>query len=140
MKRRLEPGLLGALSFPEPEVLLTLSDEVWFSRVVARMVPVLGIGASLSKVAGLVSGFDWSCRRLTGPVELDSEPVAAVAAVAAVLGLVLPLGPVGPEPPVIALASQPAVFSIPVCPWDLQSVSHSFPIARKSPRISFLQM
>ena len=137
MKRRLEPGLLGASSFPEPEVLLTFSDEVWFSRVVARMVPVLGIGASLSKVSGLVSGFDWSCRRLTGPVEPGSEPVAAVAAV---LGLVLPLGPVGPEPPVIALASQPAAFSIPVCPWDLQSVSHSFPIARKSPRISFLQM
>ena len=137
MKRRLEPGLLGASSFPEPEVLLTFSDEVWFSRVATRMVPVLGIGASLSKVSGLVSGFDWSCQRLTGPVELDSEPVAVVAAV---LGLVLPLGPVGPEPPVIALASQPAVFSIPVCPWDLQSVSHSFPIARKSPRISFLQM
>ena len=137
MKRRLEPGLLGALSFPEPEVLLTLSDEVWFSRVVARMVPVLGIGASSSKVAGLVSVFDWSCRRLTGPVEPGSELVVVVAAV---LGPVLPLDPVGPEPLVIALASQPAVFSIPVCPWDLQSVSHSFPIARKSPRISFLQM
>ena len=137
MKRRLEPGLLGALSFPEPEVLLTLSDEVWFSRVVARMVPVLGIGASLSKVAGLVSGFDWSCRRLTGPVEPGSGLVAVAVAV---LVPELPLGLVGPEPPVMALASQLAVFSIPVCPWDLQSVSHSFPIARKSPRISFLQM
>ena len=137
MKRRLEPGLLGALSFPEPEVLLTLSDEVWFSRVVDRMVPVLGIGASLSKVAGLVSGFDWSGRRLTGPVEPGSGLVAVAVAV---LVPELLLGLVGPEPPVMALASQPAVFSIPVCPWDLQSVSHSFPIARKSPRISFLQM
>ena len=137
MKRRLEPGLLGALSFPEPEVLLTLSDEVWFSRVVDRRVPVLGIGASLLTVAGLVSGFDWSCRRLTGLVGPGSELVVAVAAV---LGPVLPLGPVGPEPPVVALASQPAAFSIPVCPWDLQSVSHSFPIAKKSPRISFLEM
>ena len=137
MKRRLEPGLLGALSFPEPEVLLTLSDEVWFSRVVDRMVPVLGIGASLSKVAGLVSGFDWSCRRLTGPVEPGSGLVAVAVAV---LVPELLLGLVGPEPPVMALASQLAVFSIPVCPWDLQSVSHSFPIARKSPRISFLQM
>ena len=135
MKRRLEPGLLGASSFPEPEVLLKLSDEVWFSRVVARMVPVLGIGASLSKVAGLVSGFDWSCRRLPGPVEPGSGLVAVAVAV---LVPELPLGLVGPEPPVMALASQLAVFSIPVCPWDLQSVSHSFPIARKSPRIFFL--
>ena len=137
MKRRLEPGLLGALSFPEPEVLLTLSDEVWFSRVVDRMVPVLGIGASLLKVAGLVSGFDWSCRRLTGPVEPGSGLVAVAVAV---LVPELLLGLVGPEPPVMAPASQLAVFSIPVCPWDLQSVSHFFPIARKSPRISFLQM
>ena len=92
MKRRLEPGLLGALSFPEPEVLLTLSDWVWFSRVVDRMVPVLGIGASLSKVAGLVSGFDWSCRRLTGPVEPGSGLVAVAVLVPELL-----LGLVGPE-------------------------------------------
>ena len=101
------------------------------------MVPVPGIGASLSKVADLVSGFDWSCRRLTEPVEPGSGLVAVAVAV---LVPELLLGLVGPEPPVMALASQPAVFSIPVCPWDLQSVSHSFPIARKSPRISFLQM
>ena len=118
-------------------MLLELSDEVWLSRVVARMVPVLGIGASLSKVSGLVSGFDWSCRRLTGPVEPGSELVVVVGVV---LGPVLLPGPVGPEPPVVALASQPAAFSIPVCPWDLPSVTHSFPIARRSPRIFFLQM
>ena len=137
MKRRLEPGLLGALSFPEPEVLLELSGEVWSSRVAVQTVPVLGIEASSSRVAGLVFVFDWSCRRLTGLVGPGSELVVVVAAV---LGPVLPLGPVGPEPPVVALASQPAAFSILVCPWDLQSVSHSFPIAKKSPRIFFLQM
>ena len=135
MKRRLEPGLLGALSFPEPEVLRLLSGEVWSSRVAVRMGPVLGIEASLSRVPGLVCVFDWSCRRLTGPVELGSGLVAVAVLVPELL-----LGLVGPEPPVMALASQPAAFSIPVCPWDLQLVSHSFPIARKSPRIFFLQM
>ena len=133
----MEPGLLGASSFPEPLVLLPLSGEVWFSLVAARRVPVLVIEASSSTVVDLVSVFDWSCRRLTELVVPGSELVVVVAVV---LGPVLPPGPVGPEPLVAALASQPAAFSIPVCPWDLQSVSHSFPIARKSPRISFLQM
>ena len=137
MKRRLEPGLLGALSFLKPEVLLELSDEVWSSRVAVQMVPVLGIEAFSLRVVGLVFVFDWSCRRLTGLVGPGSELVVVAAAV---LGPVLPPGPVGPEPLVVALASQPAAFSIPVCPWDLQSVSRSFPIARRSPRIFFLQM
>ena len=112
----MEPGLLGASSFPEPLVLLKPSGEVWFSLVAARKVPVLGIGASLLTVAGLVSGFDWSCRRLTGLVEPGSELVVVVV----VLGPVPPPGLVGPEPPAVALASQPAAFSIPVCPWGLQ--------------------
>ena len=136
MKRRLEPGLLGALSFPEPEVLLLLSGEVWSSRVAVRMGPVLGIEASSLRVSGLVCVFDWSCQRLTGLVEPGSELVVVVV----VLGPVPPPGLVGPEPPAAALASQPVAFSIPVYPWDLQLVSRSFPIARKSPRIFFLQM
>ena len=102
MKRRLEPGLLGALSFPEPEVLLELSCEAWSSRVAVRMVLVLGIEAFSSRVAGLVFVFDWSCRRLTGLVGPGSELVVVVAVV---LGPVLPPDPVGPEPLVIALAS-----------------------------------
>ena len=112
----MEPGLLGALSFPEPVVLLKSSGEVWFSRVAARKVPVPVTEVSSLTVSGLVSVFDWSCRRLTGPVEPGSELVAVAVAV---LGPGLPLGLVGPEPPVVALASQLAVFSIPVCPWDL---------------------
>ena len=133
----MEPGLLGASSFPEPVVLLKPSGEVWFSRVAAQKVPVPVIEASSSTVVGLVFAFDWSCRRLTGPVEPGSELVVVVGVV---LGPVLLPGPVGPEPLVVALASQPAAFSIPVCPWDLQSVTRSFPIARRSPRIFFLQM
>ena len=133
----MEPGLLGALSFPEPVVPLAPSGGVWSSRVAARMVPVLVIEASSSMVAGLVFAFDWSCQSLTGLVGPDSELVVVVVVV---LGPVLLPGPVGPEPLVVALASQPAVFSILVCPWDLQSVTHSFPIARRSPRIFFLQM
>ena len=133
----MEPGLLGASSFPEPVVLLKPSGEVWFSRVAARKVPVPVIEASSSTVVGLVFAFDWSCRRLTGPVEPDSELVVVVGVV---LGPVSLPGPVGPEPLVAALALQPAAFSIPVCPWDLPSVTHSFPIARRSPRIFYLQM
>ena len=133
----MEPGLLGALSFPEPLELLQPSGEVWFSLVAARKVPVPVIEASSSMVVGLVFAFGWSCRRLTELVGPEPELVVVVVVV---LGPVLLPGPVGPEPLVVALASQPAAFSIPVCPWDLQSVSHSFPIARKSPRISFLQM
>ena len=133
----MEPGLLGASSFPEPVVLLKPSGEVWFSRVAARKVPVPVIEASSSTVVGLVFAFDWSCLRLTGPVEPGSELVVVVGVV---LGPVLLPEPVGPEPLVVALAWQPAVFSILVCPWDLQSVTLSFPIARRSPRIFFLQM
>ena len=133
----MEPGLLGASSFPEPLVLLQPSGEVWFSLVAARKVPVLVIEASLSTVVDLVFAFDWSCRRLTGPVEPDSELGVVVEVV---LGPVSLPGLVGPELLVVALASQPAAFSIPVCPWDLPSVTHSFPIARRSPRIFFLQM
>ena len=105
----MEPGLLGASSFPEPVVLLKPSDEVWFSLVAVRKVPVPVMEASLSTVVGLVFAFDWSCRKLTGPVELGSELVVVEGVV---LGPVSLLGPAGPEPLVVALASQPAAFSI----------------------------
>ena len=125
----MEPGLLGASSFPEPVVLLKPSGEVWFSLVTARKVPVPVIEASSSMVVGLVFAFGWSCRRLTELVGPEPELVVVVV----VLGPVRLPGPVGPEPLVAALASQLAASSIPVCPWRRRRK------VRRSPRIFFPQ-
>ena len=133
----MEPGLLGALSFPEPVVLLGSFGEVWSSRVTVQMGLVPAIEASSSMVVGLVFAFGWSCQRLPEPVVPEPELVVVVGVVLEPVSLP---GPVGPEPLVVALASQPAAFSIPGCPWDPPSVTRSFPIARRSPRIFFLRM
>ena len=88
----MEPGLLGASSFPEPVVLLGPLGEA---------LSLAGAGGAAWVVRrGLVFPFGRPFRRLTELVGPEPDPVVVVVE----LGPVLLPGPVGPEPLVAVLA------------------------------------
>ena len=136
---RVELGLLGALSFPEPSDLLWVSVGVSWLREVDRMVLVPVIEASELRVPDRVAWSEWPWLMLLvleGPV-LEPGLVEEVVVAPGVEPLPVPaelvlLG--------VGRAWRREMSSILVSRWDFRLVAGSFPNARMSSRILFLSM